>query len=441
MYGNGCAGSTASGVSTGNTRSGRACAGAPARRRQVVPPRRSGCPPSASAGRISSGNRRRAAASGRGPRPDGVQDLARLEPEAAVTARPVAMRRLRPATRTMKNSSRLLAKIARNRIRSSAGGPRPPRARHPLVERQPDSSRSRKRSAGSAGRPGSRSGAAWRALRRGRGAAAGGARRGWSLGVMLPREAEGSPGRAPRRPRPVATGALERVRRRVRGGDLEPLAPGRPEGDGVVRLHVQQPPRAAGRGGSSAQPATQHRAPQPPALRRRGRPRDVHLAGSGRLRAAGWTFVQWKPRSTPAPASSASRKPSGRTTARPPRSAGRPGQRPAPRGTRRPALTPATPSSSRPTRTRGAHARRAARAPARPGAGGASAAAHGPARAPSRPASAARPGGPRGPTPAPSPPAGRRRTASREGGADTAGGGRGGRRPPPAAPSPGTTWA
>ena len=34
-------------------------------------------------------------------------------PEAAVTAMPVAMRRLRPATRTMKNSSRLEAKIAR----------------------------------------------------------------------------------------------------------------------------------------------------------------------------------------------------------------------------------------------------------------------------------------------------------------------------------------
>ena len=37
------------------------------------------------------------------------------------TARPVAMRRLRPATRTMKNSSRLLAKIARKLARSSSG--------------------------------------------------------------------------------------------------------------------------------------------------------------------------------------------------------------------------------------------------------------------------------------------------------------------------------
>ena len=31
------------------------------------------------------------------------------------------MRRFRPATRTMKNSSRLLAKIARKRVRSSSG--------------------------------------------------------------------------------------------------------------------------------------------------------------------------------------------------------------------------------------------------------------------------------------------------------------------------------
>ena len=48
------------------------------------------------------------------------------------------MRRFRPATRTMKNSSRLLAKIARKFARSSTG-----RARilgefeHALVERQP----------------------------------------------------------------------------------------------------------------------------------------------------------------------------------------------------------------------------------------------------------------------------------------------------------------
>ena len=44
-----------------------------------------------------------------------------ISPLAARTATPAAMRRLRPATRTMKNSSRLLAKIARKRARSSSG--------------------------------------------------------------------------------------------------------------------------------------------------------------------------------------------------------------------------------------------------------------------------------------------------------------------------------
>ena len=44
-----------------------------------------------------------------------------VRPLAARTAMPVAMRRLRPATRTMKNSSRLLAKMARNLARSRIG--------------------------------------------------------------------------------------------------------------------------------------------------------------------------------------------------------------------------------------------------------------------------------------------------------------------------------
>ena len=50
-----------------------------------------------------------------------VVDLAWSRPLAARTAIPAAMRRLRPATRTMKNSSRLEAKIARNLARSSSG--------------------------------------------------------------------------------------------------------------------------------------------------------------------------------------------------------------------------------------------------------------------------------------------------------------------------------
>ena len=56
------------------------------------------------------------------------------------TGRPVAIRRIRPATRTMKNSSRLLAKMAMKRTRSSSGtvvvlG----QLEHALVEPQPAS--------------------------------------------------------------------------------------------------------------------------------------------------------------------------------------------------------------------------------------------------------------------------------------------------------------
>ena len=55
-----------------------------------------------------------------------------------VRRRPAAIRRLRPATRTMKNSSRLVAKIARNRARSSSGSVRVlGELEHPVVEVQP----------------------------------------------------------------------------------------------------------------------------------------------------------------------------------------------------------------------------------------------------------------------------------------------------------------
>ena len=59
-------------------------------------------------------------------------------PLAPSTGSPVAIRRIRPATRTMKNSSRLLAKMDRNRTRSSSGmrvvlG----EFQHPLVEPEP----------------------------------------------------------------------------------------------------------------------------------------------------------------------------------------------------------------------------------------------------------------------------------------------------------------
>ena len=61
--------------------------------------------------------------------------------------RPAAIRRLRPATRTMKNSSRLLAKIAAKRTRSSSGWrSSSASSRTRWLKRSQDSSRSRKRS-------------------------------------------------------------------------------------------------------------------------------------------------------------------------------------------------------------------------------------------------------------------------------------------------------
>ena len=74
-------------------------------------------------------------------------------PDAAGTATPAAIRRLRPATRTMKNSSRFEAKIARNRTRSSSGSDGSSASSSTRVLKcSQDTSRSRNRS-------GSRSGA------------------------------------------------------------------------------------------------------------------------------------------------------------------------------------------------------------------------------------------------------------------------------------------
>ena len=69
------------------------------------------------------------------------------------TGRPAAMRRIRPATLTMKNSSRLLAKIARNRTRSSSGTLSSSASSSTRwLNRSQLSSRSRYRFAGSGGR-------------------------------------------------------------------------------------------------------------------------------------------------------------------------------------------------------------------------------------------------------------------------------------------------
>ena len=79
-----------------------------------------------------------------------------IMPLAAGTATPAARRRFRPATRTMKNSSRLLAKMARKRVRSSSarsGSSASSSTR--ALKRSQDSSRSRKRSAGRSSASGS----------------------------------------------------------------------------------------------------------------------------------------------------------------------------------------------------------------------------------------------------------------------------------------------
>src|SRR5690606_17790395 len=72
-----------------------------------------------------------------------------LMPVALGTAKPAAMRRFRPATRTMKNSSRLDAKIARKRARSSNGVPSSSASSSTRsLNASHESSRSKKRSSG-----------------------------------------------------------------------------------------------------------------------------------------------------------------------------------------------------------------------------------------------------------------------------------------------------
>ncbi len=83
----------------------------------------------------------------------------RQRPMAFSTGRPVAIRRIRPATRTLKNSSMPLAKIDSNRTRSSSGTfGSSASSRTRWLNRSQLSSRSRYRSAGSLTRPASRAG-------------------------------------------------------------------------------------------------------------------------------------------------------------------------------------------------------------------------------------------------------------------------------------------
>ena len=122
MYGNGCAGSTASGVSTGKTRSLNSFLQAFCSSRVRSAHRSSSMSSLASAGTISSRNSRACRAISTGVSRQICSRTSRGNSlDADGTATPAAIRRLRPATRTMKNSSRFDAKMARNRTRSSSG--------------------------------------------------------------------------------------------------------------------------------------------------------------------------------------------------------------------------------------------------------------------------------------------------------------------------------
>src|SRR5699024_2930698 len=153
---NGWAGSTASGVRTGKTWP---------KKNSSTRARSSALSSSTATFEIDSASRRgpmsslsRAACrliSSWARTPMACMTCAGIRPVTLGTARPVLMRRLSPATRTMKNSSRLVAKIDRNRTRSSSGicGSEA-RSRTRSLNASQLSSRSRKRSAGS-GRPSS----------------------------------------------------------------------------------------------------------------------------------------------------------------------------------------------------------------------------------------------------------------------------------------------
>ncbi|MNW53526.1 hypothetical protein D3C74_310910 [compost metagenome] len=114
MYGKGCAGSTARGVSTGKICLRKNLCRRSCSRVSSSSQRSSEMPSVASAGCTWSANTAAWRAMSSCARSLIASSTWRgVSPEAAVTASPVAMRRLRPATRTMKNSSRFDAKIAR----------------------------------------------------------------------------------------------------------------------------------------------------------------------------------------------------------------------------------------------------------------------------------------------------------------------------------------
>ena len=143
MYGNGWPGSTASGVSTGKIslrRTRSAQRGAVGRWHSSAVARCSmPCAAERRAGRRRE-DRRLRGDERRGPRARSRRSCSSgVRPSGSGSRRcrprPAACR---PATRTMKNSSRLLAKIARNLTRSSSGMcARPGLGEHALVELEP----------------------------------------------------------------------------------------------------------------------------------------------------------------------------------------------------------------------------------------------------------------------------------------------------------------
>ena len=150
MYGNGCAGSTASGVSTGNTwfskySSKSFCSSTERsfhRLSVIFFSRRAGS--STSLNSLAWRSCRRCASA-----LISLSTSCGESPEDAITASPVAIRRFSPATRTMKNSSRFEAKMAIKLTRSSncmVGSSASSRTR--WLKASQDSSRSRKRSSG-----------------------------------------------------------------------------------------------------------------------------------------------------------------------------------------------------------------------------------------------------------------------------------------------------
>src|SRR4051794_8732759 len=151
MYGNGWAGSTASGVRTGKTWSRKYSRS----RIASVSARSSQCtiriPASSSRGATSSWNTFACRCSRSRVRSVTRASCSRMVSQSGErTVSPVLCRRLSPAMRTMKNSSRLLAKIARNLTRSSRGRvSSSASSRTRALKSSQESSRLRKRSAGS----------------------------------------------------------------------------------------------------------------------------------------------------------------------------------------------------------------------------------------------------------------------------------------------------